>query len=234
MNLENLLFDPTYYGLSALVVLVALTTGVICLRRDRVLEADTDQRLAVGIGVVGFAFAAVMTVAVYFLALLREGVLGGILYLQLEFIAVFTACTALAYSVDRIALGRRRLATRIAFWISFASSVGIASVFLFDPSTYTITFSGGHEHVAQQGIFWLPAFVAFAAGAIGALGLRRKHLPWLSLFFLSIILGMLKESNLIPSLGDPFVDMMAAFIPFTAGSFFLLMSALRLRSPDVS
>ncbi|HEV2389781.1 MAG TPA: hypothetical protein VGS04_03560 [Nitrososphaerales archaeon] len=93
------------------------------------------------------------------------------------------------------------------------------------------------RHVAQQAVFWLPPFVVSVAGAVAvlffALKLRdsavRRHAVWFGSFFGLELIGMLRESALIPSSGDPLVDLLVAFIPFTAGGLCLLASALTLR-----
>jgi hypothetical protein len=249
-SLENIIFDPTYYGLTALIVVLALAATLLSLRLGR-RSADEKQRVrATGTGIAALGFVVVFIATTTFLALLRAGALGGILYQQAQFSVAYVGIALMLYGVERAVTtaetsdpqpnrANRERKLRAAIWIAFAVSVVVAFVYLFNPSTYTVTESGGTQHVAQQGIFWLPAFVAFAAGVGGlpvlALVTRdataRRHAIWFGLFFVIELLGILKESLLIPSSGDPFVDLLAAFIPFTVGGLCLLASALSLRSP---
>lgn len=248
-SLENIIFDPTYYGLTALIVVLALAASILSLRLGR-SSADGKQRVrATGTGLAALGFVVVFIAATTFLALLRAGALGGILYQQAQFSVVYVGIALMLYGVERSVTTAetsdpqskrpRERNLRAAIWIAFAVSVVVALIYLFNPSTYTVNVSGGTQHVAQQGVFWLPAFVAFAAGVGGlpvfALMTRdaaaRRHAIWFGLFFVIELLGILKESLVIPSSGDPFVDLLAAFIPFTVGGLCLLASALTLRSP---
>jgi hypothetical protein len=249
-SLENIIFDPTYYGLTALIVVLALAATLLSLRFGR-SSADEKQRVrAKGTGLAALGFVVVFITATAFLALLRAGALGGILYQQAQFSVAYVGIALMLYGVERTVTtaetsdpqpkrANRERKLRGAIWIAFAGSVVVALIYLFNPSTYTVAVSGGTQHVAQQGVFWLPAFVAFAAGVGGlpvfALMTRdataRRHAVWFGLFFVIELLGVLKESLLIPSSGDPFVDLLAAFIPFTVGGLCLLASAFSLRSP---
>jgi hypothetical protein len=96
---------------------------------------------------------------------------------------------------------------RLALWIAFAVPVPAAVAFLFSPSTYAVTGSGATQHVAQQGVFWLPPLLTFAVGGDGlpVLALRskdadpRRHETWFNLFFVLELIGILGESTVIPS-----------------------------------
>ncbi|MDA4125093.1 MAG: hypothetical protein OK438_06570 [Thaumarchaeota archaeon] len=248
-SLENVVFDPTYYGLTALIIIVALTAAIFALR-VRVKFNDQGQRArATGTGLAALGFAIVFVGATSFLALLRAGLLGGFLYQQAQFMIVYVGAAMMLYGVDRTVIpvagigsqsqrAGRETKLRAVLWIAFVVSVVIAVAYLFSPSTYTVTVSGATQHVAQQGAFWLPPFVTFAAGAVGlpVFALRgkdaaiRRHAMWFGLFFALELFGVLRESTLIPSSGDPFVDLLVAFIPFTAGGFCLIASAMSLPS----
>ena len=243
-SLENIVFDPTYYGLTALVIIVALSGAIFDLRIRNKFTNQRQRSRATGTGLAALGFAIVFIGATSFLALLRAGILGGFVYQQAQFLVVYVGAAMMLYGVDRTVISteevgsqpqraNRETKLRTALWIAFVVSILIAVAYLFNPSTYTVTVSGATQNAAQQGVFWLPPFVTFAAGAVGlpvfALGHKdatvRRHAVWFGLFFVLELLGILRESTLIPSAGDPFVDLLVAFIPFTAGGFCLFASA---------
>lgn len=256
-SLENLVFDPTYYGLTILIMTVAVVSAILTFRFRSGLTDRGERARARGLVVASLGFIVVFIAATAFLALLRTGVLGGFLYLQAQFLVVYVGSAMMLYGVDATVLSvkdagaqshheGRRTKLRAALWLAFALSVATAVAYLFNPSTYTVTASGSTQYVAQEGIFWLPPMVTFLAGIVGlplfALTRKesavRRHAAWLGLFFMLELLGALKESNLIPSSGDPYTDLLVAFVPFTAGAFCLLVSTRSLRStwpshPDI-
>jgi len=247
-SFENAVFDPTYYGLTALIIVVALAAAVFALKSRIDLRDQVDRGQASGTGSASLGFAIVFVAATAFLALLRSGLIGGFLYQQAQFSVVYVGTAMMLYGVDRTVIpmadtglrslrANRATMSRAALWTTFGVSVFIACGYLFSPSTYSVTVSGATRHVAQQAVFWLPPFIASATGAVGVLlfSLRhkdatiRRHAMWFGSFFGLQLLGMLRESTLIPSAGDPLADLLVAFIPFTAGGFCLLASALTLR-----
>jgi hypothetical protein len=250
LSLENLVFDPTYYALTALVLVLSSSSFFIALRNRGKFVDSRKEGAALGIGLIALGFSVIFLIAFILLALFRIGSLGGFLYLQMEFILVYAGCTLVIFGVSKGMFSHRELDTpthrrsfdietmvRSAPWLAFVFSVGIALIYLFNPQTYTVTVVGGIRHVAQETIFWLPPFVTILVGALSALILTIKEtertirvaMTWLELFFVSEIVGLLKESNLIRSFGDPYVDLLAAYVPFTLGSIFLLMSARKIR-----
>jgi len=252
-SLENTIFDPTLYALTALIGLVAILTAIICVRTRGMLSDQGQRSRAIGTGMSALGYSIVLVAAISLLTLMRDGVVSGFIYLQAEFIVAYLASAMILYGVDKTVFpmkgsasrpsnARREIRARAAIWAAFFVSVGIALAYLLNPSTYTVTSTGLVQHVAQQGVFWLPAFFTVVVGALTVPvfavrrsdGATRRHAIYLSLFFFLVPIGMSKESNLIPSLGDPLLDMLVAFVPFTAASFCLLLSATRLRriAPD--
>ncbi len=239
-SLENLIFDPTYYSLSALILVLAFSSALAILLNRNKFTDNSKRSLAVGIGLVALGYGLIFIIAVTLLALFRGGTLAGFLYLQIEFALVYLGCGLVLFGVDNVLFGPRALKAeqptknhlgrnarpRSILWIAFFVSVGIALIFLFDTQTYTVTIVGGTMHVAQEAIFWLPPAVTMIVGAICGLIIALKGVPtatssqgiYLILFFFLEIVGMLKESNIIQSLGDPFADLLLAFVPFSAGA----------------
>lgn len=167
------------------------------------------------------------------IVMLRSHQIGGVFYLQIEFGLAYFASALILFGAIMSARLNARL--RTASWLAFALSVCIASFYLLNPSAYAITSSGGVNHAAQQEVFWLPAFTAVTIGAASLVSQRLKSIELhgfstlFALFFIAEFVGILRESTIIPSLGDPLLDLLAAFVPFSAGSVFLFMNARNLR-----
>lgn len=237
---ENLVFDPTLYGLSATVVLISLGAAYLALR-----SRGLARGRALGTGLVAIGYAAIVLVDISLLVLFRVGTLGGVLYLQVEFAASTVGCLLVLYGLDRVVFANGSAGdakkARAVMWTIFAISAGIAMAYLLDPLTYPVTAVAGTRHVAQEPVFYLPAFVTLVAGAAGlpvaifrmsgGRSPERRHAAWVAAFFALGIAGVLKESDLIPSLGDPLLDMLVAFVPFTAASVCILMSTVGFRNP---
>jgi hypothetical protein len=232
-SFENLVFDPTYYALTAFTVLVALLAAFAALRS---WGSSTDVRgraMSAGLGLASIGFASVIAETALLIVMLRSNQLGGVLYLQAEFGLAYIASALILFGAIMSAGFDPRL--RIASWMAFALSVCIAAFYLLNSSTYLIISSGGVEHAAQEEVFWLPAFTAMTIGAASLVSQRlgstevRGFSTWFALFFFAEFVGILRESTIIPSLGDPLLDLLAAFVPFSAGSVFLFMSARNLR-----
>ena len=237
-NFANLVFDPTVYGLSIFIVAAALYAAAVSLGVRRAARDPVRRRMAVGTCLAAVGFATIIGTAISLLALYRAGSVGGLLYLQVQFAVVYVGCASIFVGVDRMALSSWGPTLRRLLWIAFLASVVIASAFLLDPATYTVTDVGGATRVAQEGVFWLPPFATLIIGAIvvsvsargRAEALTRAPAFWLAVFMASEVIGILKESNLVPSSGDPFADMLLAFVPFEVGSLSLALGANSLRS----
>ena len=188
------------------------------------------------------ALGALVTIVetVFLIALSRNSAIGGFLYQQAQFSIAYIAFAIVLFGIDTTLLSNLQLDSkrtlnglRILVWSMFFLAIGISSFYLFNPSTYTITHSGSIEHVAQQLVFWLPLFLTLIIGSSASLvvALRsddtslRRYAIWFALSFTLIFIGTLRESTIIPSTGDPLIDLFVAFAPFVAGSFCILMVA---------
>jgi hypothetical protein len=246
-SLENAVFDPTLYGLTALIAVVALCAAIFGLRANARFTNPAQKGRAAGTGLVALGFAVIVVTEIAFLVLMRAEIIGGYLYQQAQFSVAYAGSAMILYGVGRAAFAaiaqEGELSSvgpmaklRQMMWIVFLVSVVVSAAYLFDPLTYTVTSVGGTPQVAQELVFWLPVFVTLAAGAIGMTvssvrsrtAAVRRHAVWFSLFFFSVIFALLRESTIIPSSGDPLVDLLAAFVPFAVGSICMCMSALNL------
>jgi hypothetical protein len=100
---------------------------------------------------------------------------------------------------------------------------------LVDPASYTTS----HGRVAQQTVFYLPLVVVLVIGLVlmlalaaqdaGDRALRRARL-WFGGFSGLALVGVLREATVIPSSGEPLVDLLVAFGPLVLAGFCLGLS----------
>lgn len=85
----------------------------------------------------------------------------------------------------------------------------------------------------QQVAFFIPLFAALAPAAkwafVAALSAgradpRRRILAWFGAFAVVAIVGLLREGTIIPSSGEPLVDLALVFGPLTAATACLYMA----------
>ena len=118
-----------------------------------------------------------------------------------------------------------------ALVILFALSLVVGAIFVFIPATFVL--NRYHEQV-QLVVYWLPLLVASAGGCLallcgaairGAVLIARMRL--MAAFEGLLFLGLLRESEILPDLGDPLVNLLVSFVPFVAGAVFLTCSVVR-------
>jgi hypothetical protein len=186
------------------------------------------------------ALGALLTLVagVGFLELERAVLIDSLLYQQAHFALFYVAFGLILSGV--LATGRQwPIQWRILWWTGFAMTIAIAAVVLFDPTTYTFTQSGGRVNAVQQAVFYLPLVFVTAAGVLGLPTRAMRTRPqsiWVALCCGAVLVGLLREATIIPALGDPLLDLLAAFVPFTLGSVCLLIAVRSLyieRAPNV-
>jgi hypothetical protein len=253
-SVENIVFDPTYYLLVAVLAIVLVYTAVLGLTRRKGFGARTDRDRAVGTTFVAAGAAASNIGAASLTAVFRDSLIGGVPYLQAQFLIVYVGFGAVLYGMQAILFSARapngnlrrprsNAGLRVLFSSAYVLAVGISAVYLLNPATYTISFSGTTQHVARQTVFWLPVFLTLSFGIIALLSTAlkseevnvRRHAFWFVLFATLVLLGLLREATVIPSSGDPLTDLLLAFIPLTFGGLILYVSSrkLGLSSPRV-
>jgi len=221
------IFDVVYYGLSALMLGVLCYTAVAGFALRRALVSPPQRHAAVGVSLVALGALLTLVAGVGFLELARAALIGDLLYQQAHFALFYVGFGMILSGV--LAPGGR---WRIPLWVGFAAAIVIAAAFLFNPSSYTFTQSGGHVNAVQQAVFYLPLLYVTAAGALSLPWRAMRSRPqaiWLALFCAAILVGLLREAAIIPALGDPLLDLLAAFVPFTLGSVCLLIAVRSLR-----
>ena len=240
----NTFYDLTYYGLAAGLALVLVATAVGTLLRRREL---TDRRLrSAALGVASAAIGTLVALVVGVSLNAISSIVGDLVYQQVHFLIFYLGFGLVLYGIDRVAAANvasapgpgaaaRRLSSplRLFAWGAFSASVLIACVFLLDPSTYTTAQAGGRERFAQQGVFYLPLFTVLVIGAVGlpaialvdrARGAARRRLFWFGAYAGFALVGMLREATVIPSSGEPYVDLLVAFGPFTLAGICLFLA----------
>src|SRR5271157_1458015 len=145
-SLENLVFDPTLYVLAGLTIVFSISSFFLALRAQRKLAQKEQRAIALGNGLVAIGFATIIVTAISLLVLFRSGFIGGFTYLQVEFSIVYIGCALIIFGVNKtlfrlysetISGGlksgtTRRSVYRVALWIVFFVSVGIALAYLFN------------------------------------------------------------------------------------------------------
>jgi hypothetical protein len=112
---------------------------------------------------------------------------------------------------------------------AYGAAIVLAAPFLLDPASYTTS----HGRVAQQTVFYLPLVVVLLIGLVLTLALatrepcdralRRARL-WFGAFSGLALVGVLREATVIPSSGEPLVDLLVAFGPLILAGFCLGLS----------
>jgi hypothetical protein len=248
LSFENTVFDPTYYLLALALTFVLLYTALLGLRQRKRLSATADRDKALGTSLIAIGALIANASAVSLIAMVRDGLIGGVLYLQAEFLLVYAGFGAVFYGIEVVLFAARasksnlrwprsKTEPRVLLSSSYALAVGLSLVYLLNPATYTISYSGTTQHVAQQTVFWLPAFLTLSVGIVALLPFAlkskevnvRRHAFWFVLFATLVLVGLLKEATVIPSSGDPLTDLLLAFVPFTVGSLSLYQSSRTLQ-----
>jgi hypothetical protein len=234
---STLIFDATYYVL-AFCMIALLSATIILPRFSRIKES----KIAAGTAYLALGALITLVGSVILIAITRSSSINGFLYQQLQFSTAYVGFAVFIFGVDRVLLsnqftGSTLRRSRILMYGSYFLSVAFSSLFLFNPATYKVTIVGSQEHVAQQTVFWYPLFFTLGLCALIAFYISsskngttpRNYATWIGLCCSVILLGTLRESTIIPSSGDPYTDLLIAFLPFVAGSFCILMGVRSLR-----
>ncbi len=234
--METVIFDATYRTLSGIMALILLATaGWALLRRRRSTDAAT-RAVALGVAVTALGVELALVVGVGLDAIRAST--GDLFYQQAHFAVFYIAFGLILTAVDAVAGAARGatlsrgpsrgwLAARLAAWGAFVLSVTVAGAFLVQAGALPGATGG---RVPQQAVFYLPVFVVLglAALVLGGVALTgrgplRAVCAWFAAFAALIFLGMLREATILPSSGEPLVDLLVAFGPFTAASMCLFL-----------
>jgi hypothetical protein len=231
------IFDATYYGIC--LALTSLLSGVFIASvrlRFRARSAASEAfATAVMLATGGAGVALVGGVSLN--ALAPET--GDLFYQRTHFAIFYVGFAAMLVGLTRVARVTQlvewpRLPIQVALgltgvlWGTFGIAV-IAAAMALAVAGPTPQSAG---HVPQQTIYFVPVFLAFAFCIVVPLGLaiasgpgwRRRALVWFALFASLTFVGFLREANLITSSGEPMVDLLAAFAPFSLAGLALYLN----------
>ena len=129
------------------------------------------------------------------------------------------------------AAGDSRRARRVgrALAVVFVVSVIIGGVFVLVLATFVL--NRYHEQI-QLAVYWLPMLVAGAGGAVALIAVApvvragtRFRVVLVAVFEALLFIGLLREAEIIPDLGDPLTNLLVAFLPFVVGAVCLAIAA---------
>jgi hypothetical protein len=241
----NRYFDQIYFTLS-FVILVALAYSTFAGLKLRKLESNLLlKRCALGI-----SFIAIGTAITLLAGLLADLFLKrSTLFQQARFALFYIGFALNTLGLETVAeptQARSQLPsylkpTRVTsslIWVLFLATLAISGFYLVNPNTFIINQYG---YQIQLQIYWLPMLTISVIGAIFLFLLaimvkhnsERGHLLWIGAYFAMIFIGLLRESLILPSLGDPLSDMLVAYVPFTLGSICLGIGARTLLNNSI-
>jgi hypothetical protein len=171
-------------------------------------------------------------------------VTGDLIYQQVHFSIFYLGFALVLFGVDQVASSRQTLmpvrawaAARAGVWIAYAGAVGFSLWLLASAGAAATAQQRAMNHVPQQPIFFLPVLLALSistivlawlASAPGAAHGTRGLQAWLSGVTGLVLVGCLREATIIPSSGEPLVDLLVAFGPFAAAGVCLYLSLTTL------
>jgi hypothetical protein len=212
-------FDAIYLGLNIGLLAglaLAVVFGAITWRTRTVLRT-----LGAGVALIAIGTAVALAGGLIADAALRSSpwfqqVRFGTYYLG--FTAV-VAGTILAMRGTTDSPRVRRIGHALA--IVFLTAVGIGVAFVTIPSTFVLN---QYREQIQLAVYWLPVLVATAGGCAALIATFLKapagtkaRLVLVAVFEGLLFVGLLREAEILPDLGDPLTNLLVAFIPFVVG-----------------
>ncbi len=229
--------------MSVAITLILGYTAYLGFRIGQTWDDQTQRRRDLGISLAAVGVVVSLVGSMFFDTLAKSGLIGDLFYQQIHFPILYLGFALVLVGIDAVSSSVNRLKgsaqenqrwnrIRILIGLLYILSVVVSALYLLNPATYTITFTGASQHVAQQQIFFLPLFLTLVVGTLSLPLLAfisgetasRRQLFWFGLFAGLLLIGMLREATITPSSGDPLIDLLMAFGPFTIGSFCLYLS----------
>lgn len=230
MQLEHY-FDVIYYGLNALLLGSLVAVVILGAYRARSSAAPTGRALGLG-----FCLTAAGTIVALVGGLLTDALLrDSPLFQQARFGLYYVGFTILVIGTLTLLRGlpSTRWMSRSLVLISIVALI-IGVTFLAVPSTFVMN---QFREQVQLVVYWVPMLVASGVGSV-TLGLSTRadsgstprQLRLVAAFELLLFLGLLREAEIVPDLGDPLLNLYVSFVPFVLGGLLLVLaSALGLR-----
>ncbi|HEY4152782.1 MAG TPA: hypothetical protein VGM38_05625, partial [Pseudolysinimonas sp.] len=120
--------------------------------------------------------------------------------------------------------------------VAFIVSLIVGGVFVFVPSTFVLN---QYREQIQLAVYWVPLLVAAGGGSIALFvasadtsTLLRSRLRLIGLFEGLLFVGLLRESQILPDLGDPLLNLLVSFVPFVVGAVLLAIAVRPSRAVD--
>ncbi len=232
--------DPIYYTLSILILLFLVLAITLSIRATRTIQTPALAKLAQGV-----RLAAVGTVIALLGGLLADALLkNNSIFQQARFGGYYVGFALITWRLSTVArqvqetqaLPKLMASPKITGWVMWAlffGTLAIALFYLLNPATFVRNPSGSQ---IQLVVYWVPMLTAAGVGAVVLVSLAlavkvsgwRTFLLWSGGFSAFVFIGLLRESQLLPDLGDPLANLLAAFGPFAIGSLCLFLAARRL------
>jgi hypothetical protein len=210
-------FDAIYLGLNVAMV-VALVAAIALGVVRRVRSRNAASR-ALGSGAI---LLAVGTAVALGGGLLADAALKSTPWFQqVRFGLYYLGFAGILWGTIVILRGCVRAASRgwitRALVIAYAAAVVIAAAFVCIPATFVLNQYG--EQV-QLVIYWLPLLVASAGGCVALLGaaavgttVLTARLRLIAVFEGLLFIGLLRESLILPDLGEPLLKILVSYFP---------------------
>jgi len=223
-------FDAIYVGLNIAMVGALLATVVFGALRRR---SRSDAARAVGAGA---ALLAIGTAVALGGGLVADAVLkSSPWFQQVRFGLYYIGFAVIVWGTVAILRGCVRAPWRIrisaALAIAYAVSVLIGAAFVCIPATFVLN---QYREQVQLPVYWLPLLIASAGGSLALFAataldqtLLTARLRLIAGFDGLLFLGLLRESQILPDLGDPLLNLLVSFVPFVVGAVLLAISVLR-------
>jgi cytochrome bd-type quinol oxidase subunit 2 len=238
--LQNALFEITYFGLGGVLAGLLLTVVITASRQARAF-ADPKQRAgSISIALAGVGVAVVLIAGVGLDSI--KNITGGAFFQIAHFAAFYAAFGLVLYGADHMAssilttdsgaLSGHYRPLRVGIWTAYVTSLLIAG-WLLASAAITAAANGSAGELPQQPIYFLPVLLALGISGLIMLLLAvrpgeptwlRSTVGWFAAFAGLGMIGSLREATIIPSTGNPQLDLLIAFLPFTAGGVCLFVS----------
>jgi hypothetical protein len=240
--METIAFELIYYGLAAGLAVVLLAVAVKGLRLRRELPDRMSRASALGVALAALGVETALVAGVTLDAL--RPVTGDLLYQQVHFSIFYLGFALLLRGVDQVASSGPTLrpvrvwaVARVGVWIAYAGAVGFSVWLLANAGAAATAQQQAMRHVPQQPAFFLPLLLVLGVSTIvlawlatdrGSERGMRGLVAWFSGFTALALVGCLREATIIPSSGEPVVDVLVAFGPFAAGGVCLALALATL------
>jgi hypothetical protein len=239
---ETITFELIYWGLAAGLAVVLLTVAVKGLRLRGLLPDRTSRASALGLALAAIGVETTLVAGVTLDAL--RPLTGDLLYQQVHFSIFYLGFALVLSGVDQVASSRPTLtparvwaAARAGAWIAYAGAVGFSVWLLANAGAAATAEQRALHHVPQQPAFFLPLLLVLGISTIVLAWLAttrdaehgtRGLVAWFSGFTGLVLVGCLREATIIPSSGEPLVDLLVAFGPFAAAGVCLYLGLATL------